>query len=717
MPITLDDIIQTNTGSFNATSGTVTLPSGTTDGSAVIVCIMGYVSVGSPVMSGFTRDHGTMVGSPKPYIMRKANVAAGENSWTMTGFSSASPAVWVAMEIQNVSRLYPLEINSTVTTSTTGTSIPSGSGPTGLATSYDTLAIAFHGGQNTASSTIATYSGQTGDFVEWQEVSRVDGATATSAVVSVKLGTDAATYTCTVTASTTINGNGVIAVYNAEGARRTPNIDVMTGLEFGTAAGHKTGIATGGPPFDASNGTVTVTSTNPASGSYCLELSGSAAQANVSWTSTGALSLYPAPTGLVARQQYVAGFRVLFPSSLPGSDVRIAALDAGTGTSAPGVQVTYRTASQKIGVLVADASAGAGTEQLSATTVAADTWYHLDLYLDMSNGDRGQTFHAYWTLDDVAQTTATQTTLTATTVATFTNFTLGWLTSTTATVRFDDIVGSKHPGHYPFGSVRIYGLAVDPAATPTVTTATSFSTMTANGTLNATFSATTARDAVDDIPPTVGASADGFVQDTISSTDYVELPMATRAAATNLQALRGVRWYFCGWAAGNPAAATIGFRGWDGTTETTLFATADPSFTNSTTTPSWLCRMHRDLASATPYLWTQALLDALAARVGFSGDVTPVIGINAVLAEVAMRDAAVTQVSEQDSVIVYALLDPDTGNIIAYTLDATAAAATAAATYTIGGSPVNRTAAAGTTDTYVIGEESHTVSFVTGGLQ
>lgn len=713
MSISTDDIIQVATGNWNATSGTVTLPSGTTDGNTVI---MFFASSGGPQSTGFTRDHSPSTATVRTYILRKSNVTAGENNFSVTGWAVATPVVWVAIEIQGLHKLNTLEFNSALpNAATSGTTFTTSTSSSTAAWSYERIEFALHAGSNTANSTVPTWSGHTNDFVSYQQSSRVDGATALSAAVSVRVAGDIASSVSTAaTSSVTVTGNCVLVAYNAAAARREPNVDVMSGAEHGTAAGLATGAATN-PPFDVVNGSVAVSTSSPRSGSYCYRLAGASAAANMSWSSTGALSLYPASAGFTAHRQYCARFSVRFPGSLPAGDVGIAAFDAGTGTSASGMQLTYRSATQQFGLLVVNDVPTAGTEVLATPTLVADTWYDIDVYLDMTNAARQQQFAAYWRVDNTDQTTATVSTSTASTVATFTRFRLGWLTSTSATVDYDDIVGSKHPGHFPLGSIRIYPIAVDPAGTVTATTPASFSTMTANGTLNSTFAGATARDAIDEVPVVVGASADGFVQDTIGASDYVAVPMATRSASGSLQALRAARFYVAGWAAGNPAAATFGLRAHDGTAEYTLAATADPAFTNSTTTPAWLCRMMRTTSSATPYQWTQAALDAMTARLGFSGDVTPNIGVNALMLEVAMRDAEQIQAVEADGVFCYYLLDPDRNTIVAMKLVAPVDGA-AWAQYVVNGVTIDRNAPAGTTDTYTIGAETQAVvSYVSAG--
>lgn len=719
MSISQDDIIQTQTGSWNAIGGNVTLPSGTTDGNTVVIAIM-VGAANNPLIAGFTRTHGSCIGNVRPYLLQKQNVPAGETSWAMTGPVGAVPTVWVAMEIRGLSELAAVETWATPNaTAQTGTSVATATTPPSY--SYETLCLAIYGGTNSASSTVPVFTGHTGDFTEFATSSRVDGATANAISVGVVTGIEPDTYQSTVTSSVTLSAaNASMVVYNAVAARRVPNVDVMAGMEWGTAAGIATGV-TGAPPFDAVAGSVAVVTTTPRTGTYCLQLSGTGAAASVAWTSTGAMSHYPVTLGYVIHRQYVGRFSFRFPSALPGTDVRIAAIDNNTGTSGAGVQIMYRSSGTRIGVQVSQDATHIGTEVFSATTVVADTWYSIDVYLDMTNRNREQKHHAYWQLDGVEQAEAFATTDTPTAVNTFTRWTLGWSTATTATILYDDLAGAKHPGSYPLGDIGIYGLPVDPAGTVTVTTPASFSTFTNNGTLNSTFNTTTARNAVDELPPTVGASADGLLQDTVGTGDYVQVPMSTRDVYTNLGALRGLRWHFCGWSSstGPTAGATLGFRGWDGAAETILFAAAEPNFQNSTTAPSWVSRMHRTLASSVPYALTQAKLDALEARIGFSSDATPTIaggiGVHNICVEAAIRAAIEQQIMQvEETLYVYAVLDPDTSNYIALRLVAPPDA-DAKIIYRVDGvmqtpAPI----AAGTEFTYVIGAESNaTVDYVT----
>lgn len=710
MSISLDNIVQYATGTVNADPVTVTLPGATTDGNTVIICVSTQGS-GGPISTGFTRDHGSAVSAVKTYILRKSVVPAGETSYSVV-LGGAQPTIWFAFEISGINPLVPKEVGVSLPQSGTGVTSQT-TGTTPASTAYQGLAIACWGGQNTANSTIPAWSNPTNSVAEYGTNSRTDGATAMAASVGFREISDLGTFESTQDVTPAVNASAVLVMYVADDSKRVPNLDLCFGAEYGTTAGHTTGNA-GNPPLDFATN-ATYSSTTPRTGTYSLQLTGAGSAANAGWNSTGALGLYTVPTGMFDRQYYTLRFSFRFVGGLPSADVGLAFLDTGAEGSGSGGQIFYRNASQKLGARVRETNTDGGTpgtEQLSATTIAADTWYDVDMLFDGANAARQQTHALYWQLDAVEQAAATLATINASTTTAITSARLGWTTSSTGTLGIDDVAGSKHPGHYPLGDIKIYPLKVDPAATPTVTSGAAFSTFTANGTINSTFSVTTARDAIDDIPPTIGASADGFVQDAIGTTDYVEFPMQTRDVYTNLEAIRAVRWYFPGWAV-DATAATIGFRAYDGTAETTLFVAADPNFDASTTTPAWVCKMMRAQASSVPYVWTQAKLDALCARVGFSGDATPDIGVHAVLAELAVRVGYEQQVVEQEGMFCYSVLDPDTGNVIAIRLVAPEDTS-ATGDYTINSSPVQRNAVVSEEDLYIVGAESNSVvSFIT----
>jgi hypothetical protein len=686
------DFVNTNFGSFESTTGNATLPA-TTAGNTILMVISSHLQpAGAP--TGFTLDN--VIGTGRLVFCHKSNVGAGETSWTIGPITSQRIAWWVA-EVANLDLSSPVDTSSTVVVTSNAATVSTGTTPT--SSTYDGIALAAWGLTHATGGSIGTFSGHTNNFTEIDDHGIANGSAAVSLSVARQFVASIATYESTATPSVTTGsatGTGQMVIYTSATAKKHHKIDVMAGMEWGTAAGMgTTGLQS---PFDSVAGSPAVVSTNPRSGAYCLELSAAAAVENVAWAaSTGALAAY-LPSSF---DECVARFSIYFPGALPTADVDLFSFEHFTALK--GGFIRYRTSGTKLGAQVAG-NATTGTEQFSGAVVA-DQWYDIDVRLD-NNATTTDTLS--WQVDGVDMTNATGTTTTVNN-GVINGVRIGWVNASTATVRYDDIVVSKQPGNYPLGDYRLLPLGPDPAGTLTIggasAVSTDFNTFTANGTM-AAWNATTARDAVDEIPPLIGASATGFAQVVIRSTGYVEVPMATYDAAGNGEAIRALRWYFCGWGAGAPAAATIGFRGWDGTVETTVMSTANPSFNNSTTVPMWMCRMQRVLSSAVPYLWTQTKLDALAARVGFSSDVTPNIGVHAVIAELAVK-AAPSSPLFGDLASVAA--DPDSAGVVQIAVDATTTG-DVELYYEETGSPTTVPVTGGTTHTEPIGAIDSTVT-------
>lgn len=366
-------------------------------------------------------------------------------------------------------------------------------------------------------------------------------------------------------------------------------------------------------------GSPAVVATSPRSGSYCLELSSTSAAENLTWTTGAGKNLTAATV-----QTWSERLHVYLPS-LPSGDTELASVEVSS--LANGMVLRYVAASQKLGVKI-----GTGSEQLSDATVTSGQWIGVDFLYD----PRTTTHTCQWQVDynadladttgPVAQTAASTAAMTAGGVTTVRH---GWTTAITATVRYDDIVGSRHRKTFPIGDVRIRPLKVDPSGTPTATTAANFRTFTSNGTL-ATWTAAATITTLDDLPPTIGAAADGLTQITNSTTDYVEVPMETLDLAANNVAPICGRWYWAGWAAsGNPA--TFKFRPYDtvfGVTVTTVYGdTLDAGF--DSTALVWMGMIHNTNAALNNfYPLTQTKLNALAAQFGFSEDTNPDAGVH-----------------------------------------------------------------------------------------
>lgn len=707
MPLSVDNIIQSNTGGFDGTSGNATLPVGTAAGSTVLIFATNATGgTGSPsyqlTASGFTQVTGLQGadGTRKvaPRVFAKKNVSAGETSWALSLSPSGQQVAWVALEVTGIGvdplnewfvepGLGNVEYQSgNVTTVTSRSTVQSGC--------YDVLVFALHAARSN-DTTVPTFSGQTNGFTELVESSQVNATNAVGMAVSYAPSLVLSTFESTATLSPASPASATIVAFYADGAKFAPNIDVMSGAEFGTATSITNGAGSvggnGAAPFNTAVGSPAVVTTNPRSGTYCFELSAAAATESLDWTAAGSLAIFAPTTGY----PIVERLHVYFPTSLPSGDVELASVEAGS--LANGVTVWYRTASQKIGVKI-----GTGAEQLSDATVAANTWVGIDLRYD----PRTTTHLCDWqvdydSLDGTGPVTQTQASTSGMTAADVSTVRIGWTSARTATVRYDDIVVSKSWGTYPLGDLRILPLGPDPAGTPAVVgTEANFKVYTSNGTMG-TWNAANARGALDEIPPVVGASSDGIAQVTNDTNSYAQVPLDSfTAAPTNV--LRALRWYVALWAASG-TAAQLEIRSHDGAAETLIAVNADHGQDSSALL--WACHMQRDQSDSTFYQLTQAKLDAMVLRMGWSADAAPDIGIHNVLAEVAYQPATVIQImsGEGDAFKVFVRQDPVSAAVASYLLDTTAADRGATLTWTINTVDGSQHIGAGTTYEKVIG--------------
>lgn len=419
----------------------------------------------------------------------------------------------------------------------------------------------------------------------------------------------------------------------------------LTGFEFGTHAG----IGFGN--FDGVTGTlgtdVQVIAGAAYTGSYGLQV---ALQAKGPFWNTTTLG--------ASKTAVVVAMRFRF-SVLPTTSTDFISMDVAAGSDRAGF--FFDSSTNKINAWISG-----GSTQASVATVSVNTWYTLEWKFDCSG-----TNTLDWKLDGVAG--AQSTGGGSSTVA---RLQFGNRSAGTGTAQYDQIVVSSTAADYPLGNHLIKLLTVDPAGTVTTNSSTNFRAFTNNGTIGGSFNATDIRDAIDEVPPTIGASADGAVQISNNSTGYIEIPMTTYTLAGG-ETIAGVRMVACGWAA-DATSSLIGFRSYNGTTETVIYAVADPGFDASTTDPTWACGM-LTLADVN----TQAELDALAFRMGFSTDAAPDVGVHAIYAEVAVLPGGAGTVNADAALAVAATATAAAASDkpVAATL-AVASALTAAATST-----------------------------------
>jgi len=665
MPLTIDNIIQSNTGNFSATSGNATLGTATEAGSMVVLCatILGADATFAWTLeppTGFVPASGTDPDGQtanKPYIFVKKNTS-GETSWTLeprrdesTGF--ARDVVWAVFEVTGtgtdrdgafIGNTFPSNpgINPVqwglvnVGNAVTGTESAVASRTTGstyASPCYDNLGIAVWG-VTSADTTVPTISGYTNGFTEIAQVSRVGASRAMVMAVAVASSINIGTMESTASISPSSAAYATCVQLLADGARYAPDIAVFTGFGFGTATGIASGstLLPGTAPFDAVTGSPAIVTTNPRSGAYCAELSSTSAAEHLTWGyASGGVLAYTEPTSLFA---VVARLNVYFPTALPSGDVELCDI-IPSGTA--GMTLWYRSASQKLAIKV-----GTAADVLSDATVSADQWIGVDFRYD----PRYTNHLVDWQVDYNSATTDTTGPVAQTqAVGSGTTriesdgvnplaFRLGWASSRTATVRYADVFLSKVWGCYPIGDMRTTLVKPDQTGTPTISgTVGNFRNFTGGpaGTLTA-WSATTTRSALDEVPPQFGSGVgDGLLQTAAAGSDYCEIPMETFTAAPDF-VLRAVRWYAAGVAA-STASCTMGMQFLDtaGMVDEILVGFHGFDATNL----RWLCRMHRTWDQF--YQITQARMDGLKAQVGRAGDATPDVGIGALYAEVGYQ--------------------------------------------------------------------------------
>ena len=678
MALSTASLVQQATGTTTSgTTHTVTLPGGTTAGNTIVVAGAANNFVDFTAPAGWVMDVRQTNGS---VVSRLVNVGAGVTSWTFTT-SSAAVSAWYVAEVFGLDD-DPLDAVAT----------PSGtlaSGGTLSATTPQTvgrssMSFAFFSTALSASDT-HSWAGWTNGFAEQTDIG---GAGLQGMAVAVSFASDVAPYSTTATLTSTAVSTSVAAIlisYREAGTPIVSPLTFMAGFDWGTNGGTGLSLTSGTlglfgyslGPLGTWNTNWTIATTSARNSVYGLRVVQSGVAACVR---------LGVPSGFFTSYTTTAGFNVRMISA---TGVVVVA-EMVSGASRMG-QLVYDASATKFGMRCGTT----GTIQYQSGTTALNTW----VWVDMRVRNGSTTWTADWRIETAANTYTDQTQATLSGQVAVTNsFTaLGSNTVQTMTADFDDVVISQYSKPYPLGPHELKMLKVDPAGTVTLSGTTSnFQTFASNGTLTA-WNATTARNNIDELPPTVSASADGLVQTTIAASDYVEIPMQTYTLGSH-EAIAGVRVYASTWGTSAGGVATFGMRGWQGSIETVLkpseaaFAPGQPT-TITATTPIWRVGMWPSSGG-----WSQAELDAAAIRFGFSTDVAP--GISAVYLEVAVARTA-TRALFGD--IASVNVNPNIGGIVS--IDVTAPASTVgdtALTYEESGSPTTVSITQGTSANEVI---------------
>src|SRR6266498_1652059 len=403
---------------------------------------------------------------------------------------------------------------------------------------------------------------------------------------------------------------------------------LVTGFEFDTVAGLNAGNANqrlvtsaniaGSPAIvaDSANGGT----------DYCLELSSSGATENIAWDEN---------TLGTGKRVAVFAFYLKLPGTRPAATTRLVKLETATQAFV----FNYNPTGTKI-----EAQVVSGTI-VSGPSLNADQWYLIQGRFNTS----AATFTLDWSVDKVDQTQATG----AGTAADLHAWTFGWNTSLTSTVRYDDFILSVTSGDYPLGRNKVVRLSPDADGTVAeIGTANSMRRYinngpVAGGTVDGSFNSADILAAISDTPPTLGGSASGVTQFTQGTGNACGIPMTSYTLQPG-ESITGSRVEVCSWAdiGAQTLANQFEVRAYNGTSETVLFAAGSYFGSNlaSGLGPAWICDMYTGITS-------QATLDALVIRLGYSPDNGPLPGAHAVYTEVAILigDAADITMSNSGS--------------------------------------------------------------------
>lgn len=381
-------------------------------------------------------------------------------------------------------------------------------------------------------------------------------------------------------------------------------IVAFTGFEFGTEVG------AGAGPFDGTTGVAgtdfKVVAGTPVVGSYVGQVT-VLNNKNYFWNTT---TLGTGKTDLVVSRRFMF-------STLPGTANDFTSIDVAASTDRAGFY--YDPADQKVHAWINAVNVA------SSFTIAVNTWYTLQFKFSCSTNPNTLD----WILNGVSQTQVSNGSVGATTIA---RYALGNRGGSTGVVNFDDVAVSVTAADHPLPVYQVRMVGVDTGGTTTeIGTANATVRFTANGTLDGTHNSAAILTALSEVPPLLGATSSGVAQQTAGAGNAVEIPMATYAL-TGGETIAGCRLYLAGWAA-SALGANLGMRAWNGTAETILHGDTAATGFDSTTAGAWYAFMYGGVTD-------QTTLNALAVRMGYSTDVSPVVGAHAIYAELLIVPGA-----------------------------------------------------------------------------
>jgi hypothetical protein len=699
VPLSADNFVQESTGWATVAASAafdVTLPAGTAAGNTVLVIITSNVSNQIIPPGGFIVDFSSVLGSSGSTANRKPGVSAAESSWTFTNTSGLSRNVtWYVVELSGLELVLPLDA-----TATSGASAAISDGGTRSTTTtpensgLSTLQLAVFGWRNATTAGAGSWSGYTNGFSE--VVDHVDAAGSGEhyghGIARRFEQTTTGAFECTATFAGPGDGAwAMLLVYRAADSPIRAPLFELAGFDWGTHGGvaNTTSVGEadkllGAAPTGTWGTHYLIQAASGRNDGYGLRIAVSSAICYV--------PLRIHPTGTSAP---VYGLNLRMVSATGTVVVAEGMWTSGLATL---FQVLYDAAANKFGVRWDTA----GTPAWQSGTTAPGTWVWIDLRPLLVKNTAGD-FVFDWRLETAAGVYTDQPAATTTSVgATELSFLrLGGNVSQTMTCDYDDVVGSRFSSAYPLGPHKVALVTVDAAGTPSVSgTAANFSVFTSNGTLGA-WNAANARNALDEVPPTISAAADGVCQTAAAAADYMEFPMADPTVAAD-EYVSGVRLLAAMWGGTGSGTGTLGIRGHDGTTEATLipattsYDAASPTAV-SATDPLWLAKLWQPSGG-----WTTTKINAAVVRVGFSSDATPDMGVHVVYLEVAKgKTRTMPMFGVAGDVTVDARLDPNSLGVRSL-FTATPEGKPATLHYELSGTPTDVSVPAAASDTQTL---------------
>ena len=341
-----------------------------------------------------------------------------------------------------------------------------------------------------------------------------------------------------------------VLLYRAADASLNAPLDAFTGYEYGTHAGFE---GPGAQPIGTSPTGVLAISALATWGTTYQVVSRYGGYA-LKWVQSAAARMMPALPAMTNKASF-------------GFDVE---MESGSGT--PIIATIGRTSNVDLYVRYDFTNTKFGVEWEGGSTVwqTGTTPLGTQAHVDLAVLGTGSIHKAQWWIStgtgDGTQTAPTD--LTGQVAETVTA--LHWSFSPTAatfTCYFDNVVQSRLFAAHPLTPHAITAVVPEPTGATVSGTAANFNRFTANGTLAAVNGTEGAL--LDERPPTVSASADGAVQVNVAASDYLNLPMQNPTLAAN-EIIAGVRLVAALWSGTGTGSGTLGWRGWDGLTETTF---------------------------------------------------------------------------------------------------------------------------------------------------